>query len=239
VVTDATGQPLPEVTVEALGTSISVQTDSMGTFQLDGLRLGAITLTARRMGYVPIQFIIDLDEGGTFQIALGQIVLRPLAVDMAPVEVEAERALSRRPLTEFYERREKNIGSFITREEFLTQGNPQKPTDVIRRMSGFRVGPNPRYMKPGPFGLDTRRWIIIEARQMGGPRTFGGAKGRGECSPLFFLDGQYIGDAKQDIDAFLSLEVIEAVEAYASTATMPLQFNRPGSTCGVIAFWTR
>ncbi len=239
VVADTTGAPLPEVTVEALGTSISVQTDTLGRFQLDGLQLAPIALTVRRMGYVPVQFIIDLDEGGTLEIPAGQIVLQPLAVGLTPVEVEAERAQSRRPLVEFYERREENVGSFITREEFMSKGNPQKPTDVIRRMSGFRVGPNPNYMKGQGFQQDTRRWIIMAARQLGGPRTFGGAKGRGECPPLFFLDGQYIGDAKQDIDAFLSLEVIEAVEAYGSAATMPLEFNRPGSTCGVIAFWTR
>jgi len=30
-----------------------------------------------------------------------------------------------------------------------------------------------------------------------------------------------------------------AVEAHQSTASMPVEYNRRGSACGVIAFWTR
>ena len=216
VVTDATGQPLPEVTVEALGTFISLQTDSLGRFQLDGLRLGAITLTARRLGYQPIQFIIDLDEVGTFQIPLGQIVLQPLAVGLTPVEVEAERVANRMSLAGFYERRKKNVGIYTTREEFMSQGNPQKPTDVLQRMRGIVALRIVRFRRTVPRAM------------------------RGNCPPLYYIDGRYMGNADAvQIDVVLTIDQIEGVEAYNSAAGMPTFFNRAGAMCGVIAFWTR
>jgi hypothetical protein len=42
-----------------------------------------------------------------------------------------------------------------------------------------------------------------------------------------------------DVDQILSVNEIEAAEAYASAATIPAEFNRTGSVCGVIAVWTR
>jgi hypothetical protein len=78
-----------------------------------------------------------------------------------------------------------------------------------------------------------------------GTRTFGYAGGGGgldgsNCPPLYFLDRQYIGTANTvDIDATISLMDLQAIEAHGSTATLPINFSRRGSECGVIAFWTQ
>jgi hypothetical protein len=126
-------------------------------------------------------------------------------------------------------------GSFITREEFEKQGNPQKPTDVLRRMRGIRVERNLRGMQDmggSILSAQTNQWVVRFSRAQW--RSFH------DCPPVYFLDGRYIGTADRvDIDAALGISEMEAVEAYGSAATMPAEFNRTDSACGVIAFWTR
>ena len=241
-VTDATsGLPLTQATVAVVGSALSSQTDADGLFQLDGVSLGAVTLSVLRMGYSPIQFTVDLDEPGLYEIAAGQIVLEPLPLQLEPVQVEGAPLPTRRPLAEFQLRREKSTGSFITREEFERMGNPTMPTDVLRRMQGVRVERNVSGMvDPGRrtpiWNLQTNRWVV-RMRRTAARAAFGRADG---CPPLYFIDGRYAGTADQiDIDQVLSTNQIEAVEAYASAATIPIEFNRTGSVCGVIAFWTR
>ncbi len=106
-------------------------------------------------------------------------------------------------------------------------------------MTGVRVLPNPNYGTSAGGWYDARRFLITFQRS--GARTFGFAKNAGgECPPIFFLDGQYVGNAVQvDVDRFLDPESIEAVEAYGGVGIIPAEFNRPGAACGVIAFWTR
>jgi hypothetical protein len=240
-VTDAaTGMPLPEATVAAVGGQLSSQTDAAGMFQLEGLPLGAVTLSVLRMGYSPIQFTVDLDEGGLYQIAAGRILLEPLPLQLDPVQVEAVPVSTRRLLAEFELRREASAGSFITREEFEKMGNPVLPTDVLRRMHGIRVLGNPNAMSGGsgpPFTY--ARWLV-RMRRTANRASFQRVKELGGCPPLLFLDGRYMGTVDEnDVDQVLSVNEVEAVEAYSSAATIPAEFNRTGSVCGVIAFWTR
>jgi hypothetical protein len=237
-VTDATtGLPLSNVTVAVDGAALSSQTGAAGLFELQGVPLGAVTLSALRMGYSPIQFTVDIHEGGLYQISIGQIAMHPLPLHLDPVQVEATPSLTRRRLAEFELRREASAGSFITREEFLKMGNPVVPTDVLKRMFGVRVVRNPAAMSGG--GSTYARWLV-RMRRTESRASFQRAKERAGCPPLFFLDGRYMGTVDEsDVDQVLSVHEIEAVEAYGSAATIPAQFNRTGSACGVIAFWTR
>ena len=85
--------------------------------------------------------------------------------------------------------------------------------------------------------IDHRRLVVSTSR--GGPRTFSG-RSSAECPPLLFIDNLFIGDAlKVSIDEILALEAVQAIEVYSSVATVPPRFNRPGSACGVIIFWTQ
>jgi hypothetical protein len=237
VVMDASSlQPIMGATVEVVGTGLRTTIASDGSFDLRRLPAGPVSLSARRLGFSPVSHDVDLIHGETVSLPLGTFRLEELPVGLPPVIVEAERPTTRRPLTEFWERRKAGGGAFITREEFEKQGNPQKPTDVLRRMRGIKVRGNPNYggSLPSGGGVDTRHYIIQTSR--GPSRSFGA----GECPPLLFLDHISLGDAAQvSIDDILPLVNIEAIEAYSSAATMPPQFNRTGSACGVIVFWTR
>jgi hypothetical protein len=37
----------------------------------------------------------------------------------------------------------------------------------------------------------------------------------------------------------LAVNHVEAVEAYNGPSQMPVEFNRTGSRCGVVVFWSR
>jgi hypothetical protein len=61
-----------------------------------------------------------------------------------------------------------------------------------------------------------------------------------ECPPLVFLDRHYLGNTNSvNLNMDIPLVDVIAVEAHQSIGAMPVEFNRRGSACGVIAFWTR
>jgi hypothetical protein len=242
-VEDATTmEALGGAVVELLGTELQATTARDGGFTLMGLPAGPSKLAVRHAGFRPITLEVRLTQGDTVTLAGGAVRLDALATELRPVVVEAEQPDTRRPLAEFWERREAGGGAFVTREEFMKVGNPQKPSDVLRRMRGIHVRANANYGKPlsnvdpKVSGVDLRRWVIETGR--GQTRSF--LQVVRECPPLIYLDHMYLGNAVAvNIDDILPLIDVEAVEAYSSAATVPPQLNRTGSTCGVIVFWTR
>ena len=160
-----------------------------------------------------------------------------------PLIVETTAALS--PLSEFTRRREEGTGAFITREEWQRQGNPTNMVDVLRKLRGVRIEPG---------GNLEQRWVVSMRRA--GARTFGAAARRArdpdsetfaldelndsECPPLIFVDRHYLGNGNSvNLNTEIPLGDVLAVEAHGSTASVPIEFNRRGAMCGVLAFWTR
>jgi Carboxypeptidase regulatory-like domain len=233
-VTDAaTHDPVSGAEVEIVGTPFAVLTDGQGTFAFQAVPPGPAKLRIRRVGSQILQREIVVPERDSLTIPPGLLALGngPTALD--PITVETTAPVN--PLAEFYARREKANGSFITREEFMAMGNPRQTTDVLTRMQGVRVEPS---------GDLTNPFIISMVR--GGPRSFGyGAGGvdpasGASCPPLYFVDRQYIGNAADiALDAAVPVGDIEAIEAHRSVASLPTEFNRRGAACGVIAIWTR
>ena len=119
-----------------------------------------------------------------------------------------------------------------------------QPTRLALRCSRFLDAVSTPVLNRGRVGVKSPskktgagpRWIIATSR--GISRSISGRDGR--CLPLVFLDGLYLGDAwTVDIDRILPMVDLEAIEAYTSIASLPVEFNRPGSLCGVLVFWTR
>lgn len=134
------------------------------------------------------------------------------AFALEPVIVEG-RAVPRR-LAGFYQRRAAGFGDFVTREEFQ-RWNPRQLTDIMRRLPAVGLAP-----------VD-QGWRVVSRRD---PR----------CSPVIFVDGAYVGTGMEfNLDAFLTVHTIEAVEAYAGAAAVPPELHHPGATCGAVAIWTR
>lgn len=97
----------------------------------------------------------------------------------------------------------------------------------MRRMMGFSIVPNPRYLLRG----DTRQYLVINNR-------VGDYLGQ-RCPPLVFVDGTFAGSSETlDFDDLLAIEHLEGIELYNGPGGMPPEFNRSGANCGVISVWT-
>jgi hypothetical protein len=226
VVDSVTGVPVGggSVILLAGGTAEVARTvtDPDGLFLLRAAAPGAYRLRVTAAGY-PVAEFPPFDLAADSMRGYVLLVTRAVT-ELQPVTVEAPAPDRRRDLREFFKRRETTVGSFITREEFERMGNVQRVTDVLRRMRGV-------YIRPGHGWLE---WLITTRRGMSR-----GSMG-GECFPLVFMDGSYVGTtANLNVDQLIPAASIEAIEVHASTSALPPEFNRRGATCGAIVFWTR
>jgi hypothetical protein len=231
VVDSETGSEIAGVEIGVVDGDRTTLSDDSGFFELTGLAPGTVQLAMRHIGYH--QRIIRIEN-----LRPGQrLELSPETPQMAPVEVAVldplvvtgERTELREVrLESFFARRDEGFGEFVTREEF-EDWHPLEVTDILRRVSGVRILPNPHYGISG----DSQKYLVRTNRSV--------LSVRGEsCPPLYFLNGAFIGNARDnDIDVVLSTNNIDAIEAYSGPSQMPSAFNMTGSRCGVIAFWSR
>lgn len=197
------------------------------------LAQGRFTLTAPAAGRYRLRFdgigyrttftsLFDLGADATLAVTLQVRPQTPFALDT--VDVAGEPVPIR--MVDFYERRRAGFGSFMTRTEWEPYV-PDRVTDVMRRMMGFSIVPNPRYMQGG----DSRQYLVINNR-------VGDYLGQ-RCPPLVFVDGMFMGSsAGFDFDNLLAIEHLEGIELYNGPGNMPAEFNRSGAACGVISVWT-
>lgn len=229
-VTSRDGEPVPGAVLEIVDTKATTRTDELGRFAFTDVRPGLLVLTVRRLGYGPLEVEIELRGNEHLVIEPGVIVMDPVPVDLAGVTVKGEAWEASLSRSGFYERRLGEAGLFVEREE-LEQWNPRVFTDVLRRLPGVRVRPNPMYgQRPNPFSVrDTRRYIVELVRS---PLV--------GCDPLLFLDGMYLGTlGTVDVDTQVNEGDLAGVEVYRGTAEVPSRFRMRGASCGVIVLWTR
>ena len=229
VVRDTGGLAIPNVEARVPLTEYVTHTDTLGRYRLAGIPHGTTVLEFRALGYVRVELQVALDPDRTVEVPEGVYTMSPLPVQLEPVVVRGEYPGRSRRLRDFERRRARGSGTFLTREELERSGaNPQRPSDVIRKIPGFSVRGNANYGGSHPrLGIDTRRYVI-------------GTRRRGECSPIVFLDGSYMGSTDNiDLDNLFSLAEFAAIEAYSGAAVVPAELNRTGSACGVFAIWTR
>ena len=220
--------PLAGVTVEIEETGLQATTAASGAFRLTQLPAGPVRLAVRRPGLRPISRSVELKHGETVTLPPGAFRMEAAPTELEPVTIEAEETTSRRRLADFYRRREGSSGSFMTREEWEKRGTPRYTTDILRRLRGVRVLPNNNYSFGGP------RWVVVMSRGENRRGEYGG------CPVLVFMDGQYLGNSDFVLlDATINVEQLAAVEADNTGASLPAEFNRRGSECGVIVLWSR
>jgi hypothetical protein len=225
VVDDSTGQAVAGARVRVSGISRTVLTDAAGAATVGGVVAGLTLVQVDRPGYAMRRFPVTTQPGDTLALEVGLVPQREEVV------LETLRVTSwgrRRALIDngFYERQQAGSRSrFLTRED-VAAIRPNRTIDLFYRLPGFTVTPTGR---AGRLEVQTTR----------GPAGLGSRK----CVPDVYLDGIRVGTAREgdalgELDA-ISPESVEALEAYASPATVPAQFNRTGAACGVVAIWTR
>ncbi len=217
---EETSRPVPRAAVVVNEVTVAVTADD-GTFRADAVDVYAAgnELEVHMLGYETVAQTFPVSESQSEVTA--QVFLDRVPTELDPVVVESEQPPAH--LREFERRRKAELGRYITAEE-IERLNPPAATDILRRVPGVVVtgealtGTNVRFFRSGGF--------CVEA-------------------PLIFLDGVYTPNLI--IDAALAPERIAGIELYSGPASIPLEFNVPGSgltggtraACGVIAFWTK
>lgn len=220
-VTDvASSDPIQGVTVllldEQQAVAARTQTAENGRYELQVPAPGIYSLQFQVPGYAPLALEqLELTAGRTVESSPQLRPLPPVSLD--PVVVPGEEV---RPFLEDFQRRKTaGAGDFLTREAVERWGTSQT-SDLVTRLSGFTME------------YDAGGQPIISSRRQAMRRT--------RCPPLVYVDGHLVGNTETfDMNTFLSVSNIEAVEAYNGAARVPVEFNRDGAQCGVIVFWTR
>jgi len=226
VIEHETGNPLPDAVVSLTPTvdgegrlspqdtarassqvsarTISRSTGGNGQFIFEGVPAGLYRLQVSLLGYLALQDTLAVEAASELELTL------PLSV--SPIRLEPIVVISRRravgPLVGFETRRLRAGGYFLTREQIDASGAFEF-SDLLRRVPGIRMEPNPPYKDRVYF--------------------------RGGCVPDLWVDGTLAGTTL-DIDSFLRPEVVEAVEVYQG-AQLPIEFG--SNLCGAIVVWTQ
>jgi hypothetical protein len=246
LVTDGTtGDPVAGAEVELRGTVFGGTTDREGRFRIENLPAGPAQLIIRQIGHQPLRQEIVLPDDATLALPGSALVLGRAAQMLDPLFVETTASHS--PLTEFNRRREESpTGAFITRDEWERTGHVTDPIQVLRRLRGIQIQPGPDITHQWLVSMrrttsrTAQLMIAREATAAVDEQVDAELLATVECPPLVFLDRHYLGNTN-DVNLNLDIPIgdVIAVEAHQSTGSMPMEFNRRGAACGVIAFWTR
>lgn len=212
-VRDPNGTPIDGARIDIAGDSTS--TDSRGFFRLFTKNVDTLTITVRRLGFAPIEAQLTARNRQWDSV---YVELEPTAQALGSVAVTTSPTVRERWLNEFEERKSRNLGVFITREEIVAR-NTSKLSDVVRDKRGVQV-----------VHLSSGKSAVRFATQRG-PRGLA-------CQPDMFIDG--VRARGMELDE-LHAQSVEAMELYDTFATVPLQFSPQVNSvpCGTIVVWTR
>ena len=234
------GIPIARALVREMGGVALTLTDDAGRFHLSDLAAGTHAFRIQRVGYVPLEFEIDLSAGEAVELQPGELLLNAIAVTIDSVVVVAsgERLIPALVDVGFYDRRKLTPGSFMVHDQVVKR-HAQYFTDVLRTIPGVSIVPNSNYMRPArpprrgaAAGVAGRSKMVIDTRKQL-------VKMRGCETVALWLDGLYVGSADEiDIDGFLNVRDIEAIEAYRGAAEMPARFMTAAIACGAVVVWT-
>jgi len=216
-----TGAPIEGAEVVNLFERTSVRTSKTGTTTLSFLPEGGSMIRVQKIGYQPLTMVVTVSPADTVPITLilsaaAQTLPKMTTTDSAPRYVAPG-------LRDFEERRAKGFGYFIAEAE-LRKTDIAKMTNVIRRL------PNINIICPRT-GLRRGECYATSLRQ---PQRY--AVLGGECPLDIYVDGAASID--NDLEK-MRVNEYAGIEYYPGGSTIPTQYNRTGSSCGVLLFWTR
>lgn len=248
-VTDTSGAAVPRVEVAILGsTEHRVFTDSAGQFRFASVGPGERVLMARRIGFIARSFVVQLQAADTAQLVLE---LEPVVVELPDIVVSASMLPSR--FDEVRRRQATGFGTYITRAH-IDDRKPRKTSDLLRSQLGIEVGEeygrlavfSTRGVMPSLAATDAgagqiSRGLVEDSTT----RTEGtGLVGQQQlttittrCRVPVVLDSQLMSEGFS-VDDILP-EEIEIIEIYRGLATIPAQYLRYETRCGLVIVWTR
>jgi hypothetical protein len=209
VVTDTSLVSLANATASILGSGVHVTTGANGRFRMLVVPAGHYILVLRHVGFVPVSAVVEVASGDTARLS---IALEPAVVSLDAVTVTAEHSATRFP--GFDDRRRFGFGHFVTQAEIEAR-NAMTVTDLLRPILSVTVKPR---------GMFTD--IAYNMR------------GGGSCPFQVWVDDVAMPTPTNLYD-LPSPKFLAGIEVYSGPATVPLQYKRHDSQCGVILIWTK
>jgi hypothetical protein len=211
LVRDSAGHAIHSAEVRARGNIVVARSDDSGRFHVPQMPAGARGVFVRRLGFAPQRALIPVNATGTTDSIV--VTLAAMVVELPSVTALARHdSISRHVLAEFWARRARGFGRFITRDEIEERG-AMHFVDLVRTVPGALVQ-NARGRQEIRFSRSVIR----------------------DCPPQYWVDG--IPIERGSADEFTP-DNVEAVELYSGPATTPPQYTTHGMTCGTIIVWSR
>ncbi|MDB4877898.1 MAG: hypothetical protein JWM41_4344 [Gemmatimonadetes bacterium] len=207
-----TGDPVEGAEVVDVMQRVSALTTKTGTVTLVFLPEGGSLLKIQKIGFEPTSLVVAISPADTLPVT---IMLNP-AAQVLPTMVTKDSAphYISPGLRAFEERRKTGMGHFIAGDE-LRKNDNSTMTNVIRRFPGVEITCITKGIRQGSC-------VAASMRQ--------------RCASQVYIDG--VPSTDNDLQK-IKVDEFAGVEYYAGGATTPPQYNRTGSACGVLLFWSR
>ncbi len=236
VTAEGSGTPLQGVVVALAGTGATTVTDARGAYTLTVGRGGGYQLSARKMGFGPLDAAVQLVTGRQSDVDLE--LLPVTSAQLLPgLDVRAAHRAS--IIAEVEARRAAGQGTMILRGALdSARGTPV--SELLRKhVRGIHLI---YYSRSGAT-------LVASARGSGSlnltaPADPADRTSPGACYAQIYLDGMRIYAPVQPFSVVPDLRQIDAatletMEYYAGPATTPLQYAGVGAQCGTILLWSR
>ena len=250
-VLDSTGAPIRGAGVRIPQLEKAASVDSTGSFRLEGLPTGKVTVVGEAPGFTGKRVEVTIPANGTVEETFS---LRANAHVLASVEVRA-RARQRLPvkLHEFEQRRTRGVGRFLGPDD-VAKFNGQPLSDAIKTvLSGARFQRNAR-----------GEMIMVSSRSLN-PSSLRASTNVKACGIQIWQDGMLLSDPNAsaelarptdagqrgvaytervgadrdyDVSNLISNDYM-AIEYYPDLASTPPGFRTGTASCGVLVLWTR
>lgn len=209
VASAVTGKPISGARVSIPEIQYGAITDEEGNFRIEEVPPGLYDVRVHYLGYSTNQRPVQLRPG---RLTDATFLLERDVLTVADIKVEIKETNRIDPMSRFKRRMKRGFGEFITREE-IEKRSPDNTSDLLRTVPGVTVGPV----------------------QYGRARvTMRGAGQR--CRPVIIVDGVKTRDYPVDN---LEPNMVQGIEVYTRSSSMPARFNVTGATCGVVVIHTR
>jgi hypothetical protein len=230
------GRPLANAEIRIDPRALQSVTGDSGTYRVLFPDAGMVRVSVRAVGFYPAtrRFVLAGNDTVVADFALAAV---PQTLD--PIKVEGHAALVRGKMQGFEERRRAGFGRFFTRE-FLAERETSTLSNVLRLTNNLQLIRRPDQCGGG-FAVATGRSGMFRWEAW---MACAGARLPTACYSPVFLDGALFwgpglpGVPPPDMDQLKVLD-LEGIEVYRGGSEVPLQYQIPGSDCGVVLLWTR
>ncbi len=209
---------LPDVAITLTPSHRAARTDSAGSFRFVSLPAGDYLLTARRLGYDALYKTFRVS--GNLETSI-RISMVPIAQRMATITVSGKKVTYPVRLSEPYQRLQRGVGHFITREQ-IDSLFPLDVASLLQRVPGVRVKANTiEFARCTELGsnnqkvqvwVDGQRWTNYS---MGAELSIGAAMAIRDITP----------------------SSIQLMEIFSGPSTIPGEYV--DDACAVILIWRK